>query len=132
MFVHRLRVRYSECDQQGVVFNGHYLFYYDVAITELWRARVCPYREMIDKGDDLVVAESRLRFLRPARFDDEIDIALHIHHLGTTSMVIRPEFRIGQTLITDGEMRHVFVDPTTLAKKPIPDYVRTGLTSDPP
>jgi acyl-CoA thioester hydrolase len=127
MFVHRLRVRYSECDQQGVVFNAHYLSYYDVAVTELWRARICAYQEMIDKGDDVVVAESRLRYLRPARFDDEIDIAMNIHHLGTTSMVIRPEFRIGGALVTEGEIRHVFVDPATLAKKPIPDYVRAGL-----
>jgi acyl-CoA thioester hydrolase len=127
MFVHRLRVRYSECDQQGVVFNAHYLSYYDVAVTELWRARICSYQEMIDKGDDLVVAESRLRYLRPARFDDEIDIAMNIHHLGTTSMVIRPEFRVGDALVTEGEIRHVFVDPATLAKKPIPEYVRARL-----
>jgi acyl-CoA thioester hydrolase len=127
MFVHRLRVRYSECDQQGVVFNAHYLSYYDVAVTELWRARICSYQEMIDKGDDLVVAESRLRYLRPARFDDEIDIAMNIHHLGTTSMVIRPEFRVGDALVTEGEVRHVFVDPATLAKKPIPEYVRARL-----
>ncbi|TCO50738.1 acyl-CoA thioesterase [Actinocrispum wychmicini] len=129
MFVHRLRVRYSECDQQGVVFNANYLAYYDVALTELWRARVCLYQEMIDKGDDLVVAESRLRFLRPGRFDDEIDIAMDVHHLGTTSLIVHPVFRVGDTVITEGEMRHVFVDPATLAKKPIPDYVRNGLTS---
>lgn len=127
-FVHRLRVRYSECDQQGVVFNGHYLFYYDVAITELWRARVCSYQEMTDKGDDIVVAESRLRFLRSARFDDEIDIAMNVEHLGTTSMVIRPEFRVGQTLVADGEMRHVFVDLATMTKKEIPDYIRIALS----
>ena len=37
-FVHPLRVRYAECDPQGVVFNGHYLAYFDIALTELWRA----------------------------------------------------------------------------------------------
>jgi acyl-CoA thioester hydrolase len=130
MFVHRLRVRYSECDQQGVVFNAHYLSYYDVAITELFRERVCPYQEMIDKGDDLVVAESRLRYLRPARFDDNLDIVMNIHHLGTTSMIVRPEFRIGDTVVTEGEIRHVFVDPATMTKKPIADYIRAGLTND--
>jgi acyl-CoA thioester hydrolase len=129
MFVHRLRVRYSECDQQGVVFNGHYIFFYDVALTELWRDRVCGYQQMIDKGDDLVVAETRLRYLSPARFDDEIDITMNIHHMGTTSLIIRPEFRVGDTLITEGEMRHVFIDPATMTKKPIPDYVRAGLTT---
>ncbi|MEV4317832.1 thioesterase family protein [Actinocrispum sp. NPDC049592] len=128
MFVHRLRVRYSECDQQGVVFNAHYLFYYDVALTELWRDQVVTYQEMTEKGDDLVVAESRLRYLRPGRFDDEIDIAMNVHHVGTTSLVIHPEFRVGGTLITEGEVRHVCVDPATMTKKPIPDYIRAGLT----
>lgn len=128
VFTHRLRVRYSECDQQGVVFNGNYLFFYDVAVTELWRDRVGPYQAMIDRGFDLVVAEARLRFVAGARFDDELDIAMPVHHLGTTSMIIRPVFQVGARLIADGEIRHVFVDPATLAKKPMPDDIRAALT----
>ena len=57
-FIHRLRVRYSECDAQGVVFNGQYLFFYDVALTELCRDRIGPYQEMVDRGVDVVVAEA--------------------------------------------------------------------------
>lgn len=127
-FTHRLRVRYSECDQQGVVFNGQYLFFYDVAITELWRARIGPYQEMVDRGHDLVVAEARIRFVAGARFDEELDITLPIEHLGTTSMIIHPVFRVGERLIADGEVRHVFVDPATLTKTPMPDYIRTALS----
>ncbi|MGG7572430.1 acyl-CoA thioesterase [Streptomyces sirii] len=48
LFTHRLRVRYSECDQQNVVFNGHYLFYYDVALTELWREVTGGYASMVE------------------------------------------------------------------------------------
>ncbi|HEU5471189.1 MAG TPA: thioesterase family protein [Actinophytocola sp.] len=128
VFVHRMRVRYSECDQQGVVFNGNYLFFYDVAVTELWRDRIGPYQGMIDRGYDLVVAEARLRFVAGARFDDELDIAMPVHHLGTTSMIIRPVFRVGERLIADGEIRHVFVDPKTLTKKPMPEDYRTALS----
>ena len=128
-FVHRLRVRYSECDQQGIVFNGNYLFYYDVAVTELWRAKFGPYQAMIERGIDLVVAEARLRFVEGAKFDEEVDIAMPVHHLGTTSMIIKPEFRVDGRLIVDGEVRHVFVDPKTLKKTPMPDDVRTGLAS---
>ena len=126
-FVHRLRVRYSECDQQGVVFNGHYLFYYDVALNELWRDRVGVYHEMIDQGYDLVVAEATIRYRAAARFDDLLDIAMPVRHLGTTSMIVHPEFRVGDRLIADGEIRHVFVDPKTLAKKAMPDDIRTAL-----
>jgi acyl-CoA thioester hydrolase len=128
-FVHRLRVRYSECDQQGWVFNGHYLFFYDVAITELWRARIVPYQEMIDRGADLVVAEVRFNFRQGARFDDLVDIELNVKHLGTTSMVISPVFRVGDRLMLDGEVRHVFIDPATKGKTPIPDYIRTALSA---
>jgi acyl-CoA thioester hydrolase len=129
-FVHRLRVRYSECDQQGVVFNGNYLFYYDVAVTELWRERIGPYQEMmIDKGVDLVVAEARIRFVAGARFDEELDIEMPVDHLGTTSMIIHPVFRVGERLIADGEVRHVFVDPHTLKKKPMPDDIRASLSA---
>ena len=129
VFVHRLRVRYNECDQQGIVFNGHYLFYYDVALTELWRDRVMPYQEMVNREIDVVVAEANLRFRAAARFDDLLDIAMVVKHLGTTSLVIQPEFRVGDRLVADGEIRHVFVDPSTLVKKAMPEDFRAALAS---
>jgi len=127
-FTHRLRVRYSECDAQGVVFNGHYLFFYDVALNELWRDRIGPYQEMIERGADLVVAEATTRFLASARFDEELDIELQVKHLGTTSMIIQPVFRVGERLVADGEVRHVFVDPATMRKTPMPDDIREALS----
>ena len=127
VFVHRLRVRYSECDQQGVVFNGHYLFYYDVALTELWRERIGPQHEMVSRGYDVVVAEATIRYRTAGRFDDLLDIAMPVKHLGNTSLIIQPEFRVGDRLVADGEIRHVFVDPATLLKKPMPDDIRQAL-----
>lgn len=129
VFIHQLRVRYSECDQQGVVFNGHYLFYYDVALNELWRDRVGVYQEMVARGVDVVVAEANIRFRAAARFDDLLDIALPVKHLGTTSLIVQPEFRVGGRLIADGEIRHVFVDPSSLVKKAMPDDIRAALAS---
>jgi acyl-CoA thioester hydrolase len=128
VFVHRLRVRYSECDQQGVVFNGHYLFYYDNALTELWRDRIGPYQEMVGRGFDVVVAEATLRYRSSARFDELVDIAMPVAHLGNTSLIIRPEYRVGERLVADGEMRHVFVDPSTLVPTPMPEDIRTALS----
>jgi acyl-CoA thioester hydrolase len=127
-FTHRLRVRYSECDQQGVVFNGHYLFFYDVALNELWRDRVGPYHEMVSRGFDVVVAEATIRYRAAARFDDLLDISMSVRHLGTTSMIVHPVFRVGDTVIADGEIRHVFVDPASLAKKAMPDDIRAALS----
>ena len=126
-FSHRVRVRYSECDAQGVVFNGQYLFLYDVALTELFREAVGPYDEMVAAGADLVVAEARLRFLSGARFDDLLDIELPIAKLGTTSMVVGPSFRVNGQAKVEGEVRHVFVEPGSNSKREIPDEVRRAL-----
>lgn len=125
---HTLRPRYAECDVQGVVFNSHYLTYFDISITELWRAGVGGYQVMLDRGLDVVVAEARLRFLGPARFDQEITLEIGVTNLGNTS--IASEHRIsyeGQTLV-EGTLVHVLVDRTTLAKTPIPDWLRDGLS----
>ncbi|GAA2170012.1 acyl-CoA thioesterase [Actinomadura napierensis] len=127
IFAHRLRVRYSECDQQGVVFNGHYLFFYDVALTELWRAVVCGPEEMPAAGYDLVVAEARIRYREGARFDDLVDVEMPVARLGTTSMVVRPRFLVEGRLMADGEVRHVFIDPGSKAKREMPGSVRAAL-----
>ena len=85
-FVHRLRVRYNECDAQGHVFNANYFVYFDVTLTELWREALGSYGALTAGGLDLVVAETGARFRSPARFDDELDITLEIERLGNTSM----------------------------------------------
>ena len=126
-FVHRLRVRYGECDPQGVVFNANYFMYFDVALTELWREAIGDYADMVEAGSDMVVAEARARYLAPAGFDDELDIEVSVTHLGTTSMTTALTVRRGGAAVVEGEMRHVFIDPRTKAKKPIPESIRTGL-----
>jgi len=127
-FVHRLRVRYAECDLQGVVFNAHYMTYLDEAMTELWRQSVGGgYQEMVTAGTDMVVAEARLRFVSPAHFDDEVSIEAQTTRLGTTGMTT--ELRVardGETLV-EAELRHVFVATDGSGKVPIPDEVRRGL-----
>jgi acyl-CoA thioester hydrolase len=126
-FVHTLRVRYGECDAQGLVFNAHYLLYYDVALTELWREAVLPWQEMVERGVDIVVAEARLRFLAPARFDDEIDLRLRVERLGTTSFSTSLEIVRGEDLLVEGALRHVCVDAHTWRKAELPDWMRPGL-----
>jgi acyl-CoA thioester hydrolase len=126
-FVHRLRVRFHECDVQGVVFNAHYFAYFDVALTEMWRAAFGSYGNVVASGTDVVVVEAAASFRAPARFDDEIDVELEIARLGATSMTMRTAVRRGGELLVEGRIVHVFVDAATLAKKQIPDEVRAGL-----
>jgi acyl-CoA thioester hydrolase len=126
-FVHGLRVRYGECDPQGIVFNANYLLYFDVAFTELWRAAVGPWQEMVQRGVDAVVAEAGLRFRAPARYDDVLALEARVVDLGRTSLTTEIDvMRDGQTLV-EGRLRHVFVDAQSWDKTAIPDWVREGL-----
>jgi acyl-CoA thioester hydrolase len=124
---HQLRVRYGECDPQGVVFNAHYFAYFDIALTELWREAVGSYAAMMDQGVDLQVVEATARYKAPARFDDLVDVTIEVTKLGTTSMVTRLAIRRGDALLVEGELAHVFVDRETLTKLPIPDGIRAAL-----
>ena len=126
-FVHRLRVRYGECDVQGVVFNAHYLNYFDTSMTELWRAAYGSYQAMLDRGVDMVLAEARVRFLRPARFDDELELAVLVTHLGRTSFGTHHTARLDGEAIAECELRHVLVNRVTGIKTPLPDWLRQGL-----
>jgi acyl-CoA thioester hydrolase len=126
-FTHTMRVRYAECDLQGVVFNAHYLAYVDVAITELWRSAFGGYQEMLERGVDVVVAEAQLRFHASARFDDELTLEVAVTRLGTTSIVSRHRILRGEELLVECTIRHVLVDLPTLTKKDIPDWARERL-----
>lgn len=126
--MHRLRVRYGECDLQGVVFNAHYLAYADTAMTELWRAAVAGgYQQMVAAGTDMVVAEANLRFRAPARFDDELDLEARITRLGTTGMSTTVRVLRRDEPLAEVELRHVFVATDGSGTAPIPRVVREAL-----
>ena len=128
-FRHRLRVRWSECDLQGVVFYPNYLSYFDHALTELWREAVGPFGQINDLGVDLVVAEAEIRYRASARFDDEIEITAWITHLGRSSMVMEMAVERCQdpALLAEGRLGHVFVALDGLQKREMPAEVRAGL-----
>ncbi|HEX6459300.1 MAG TPA: thioesterase family protein [Thermoleophilaceae bacterium] len=126
-YVHRLRVPYRDCDQQGVVFNAHYFSYFDDTLTEAFRHLVMPYNEMIESGVDLVVAEASARYRAGARFDDEIELHWWLTRLGNTAMTTRIDVMRREELLVEGELRHVFVDAGTTNKREIPDGVRAKL-----
>jgi acyl-CoA thioester hydrolase len=124
------RVRYHECDAQGIVFNAHYFAYFDMTITEVFRAAFPGggYADLVAAhGVDVVVAEATARFHGSARFDDEIELTAQITRLGTTGMTTALEVRRDDATLVTGDLRHVFVDAATWEKTPIPDAVRSAL-----
>jgi acyl-CoA thioester hydrolase len=127
VFHHKLRVRYGECDPQGVVFNANYLAYFDVVVTEWWREALGSYQAMFEAGADLVVAETRIMFRSSAVFDDELDFGIRVMRLGNTAVQSRIDAHVGERIVVEGEIRHVFIDPATKMKRPMPDAIRTGL-----
>jgi acyl-CoA thioester hydrolase len=84
---------------------------------------------MVDSGTDMVVAEAGIRYRASARFDDEIDLVATVTRLGSTSITTALAVeRIGDgVLLAEGELRHVFVDPETMAKRDLPGGVRAAL-----
>ena len=127
-FRHQLRVRYNECDPQGVVFNANYLTYFDLTMTELWR-ELGGYQAMVDAGVDMVVAEARILYRSPLRFDDEFEARVTVSELGETSMSTEVELaRDGET-VAQGELRYVFIESGGSAKQPIPDQIRDRLSA---
>jgi acyl-CoA thioester hydrolase len=126
-FTHELRVRYGECDAQGIVFNAHFLAYVDVVLTEIWRQTMGSYDLLLETGVDTVVGEANMRFLAPGRFDDILRIEGGFDGLGTTSTTLKLWFRRGDDLLVEADIRYVFVDLENWEKSPIPDKVREGL-----
>ena len=126
-FRHRLRVRYHECDPQGVVFFGTHLAYFDVVLTELWRAAFGSYDAMLAAGTDVHVVDVRASYSAPARFDDELNFEMAITRIGNSSITSRLEERRAGELLVAAQLVHVTVDTASYGKQDVPEFMRRGL-----
>jgi acyl-CoA thioester hydrolase len=118
----RLRVRYAETDQMGVVYYSNYLVWMEVGRVELCKAMGFNYRDMErEDGVCLAVAEARCRYVAPARFDDEVTVKTWIEQAGTRVVTFGYEMRRGGQVLAKGETKHVLCDtslrPARLPKK---------------
>ncbi len=108
----RFRVRYAETDQMGVVYHGNYFPWFEMARTDLCRARGVRYRD-IELNDNLLltVVEAQCRYLAPARYDDEILAEARLKHSHPRMVVFAYEIRNATTsqLLVTGETKHVFI-----------------------
>jgi YbgC/YbaW family acyl-CoA thioester hydrolase len=128
-FFHRLRVRWAEVDMQKIVFNAHYLMYFDTAITDYWRALALPYEEtMVHLGGDLYVKKASVEYHGSARFDDRLDVALKCARIGNSSMTFAGAIFRGDELLITCELIYVFANPLSQTSKPVPDALRRVLT----
>ena len=127
-FTHRLRVRWAEIDRQGIVFNGHYLTYFDVGITEYYRALGYPYPDgLAQHGTDLYVRKAEIEYQASARYDDEIDICVRVGRLGRSSFDFHVEIHRADQLLVSGKVIYVNADPVVRKSAPLPDFLREAI-----
>ncbi|MEY4265511.1 MAG: hypothetical protein RIS90_46 [Pseudomonadota bacterium] len=124
-FINPLRVRWSEVDQQKVVFNAHYLTYFDIAITDYWRALAIPYETCMPAlGGEPFVRKATVEFHASARLDDQLEVGLKCARIGNSSMgFVGGIFRDEQLLISS-ELIYVFADPHAQVPVPVPQRLR--------
>ena len=124
-FFHRLRVRWAEVDMQKIVFNAHYLMYFDTAIADYWRALALPYQASMDLLEgDLYVVKATVEFHASARVDDQLEVAMKCSHIGKSSMVFHGAIFRGDEHLISGEIVYVFADPSTQKSRPVPTALR--------
>jgi len=127
MFSHtsKLRVRYAETDQMGVVYYGNYAIYLEVARVETMRALGFSYREMEEGGVMLPVLEYKTKYIRPARYDDELTIICKIPELPNTRIKFEYEIKNDQDqLLNVAETTLVFVDMAKNRPCSIPENLK--------
>ncbi|NLY66216.1 MAG: acyl-CoA thioesterase [Tissierellia bacterium] len=107
-----IRVRYKETDQMGVVYNGNYFTWFEIGRVEFLRSLGISYLDMEKMGVYTAVAEAYCKYIRPARFDDEIVIKTKIRRL--TDVRLEFEYSLyrkeDDELIATGYTLHAFVD----------------------
>lgn len=118
----RLRVRYAETDQMGVVYHSNYFVWFEVGRVELMRALGLSYREMEkDDGCFIAVVDARCRYKAPARYDDEVIVRTYLKNVRGSLVHFTYELLRAEdgTLLAEGETTHIVTD-AHMKKKEIP------------
>jgi len=126
-FFHPFRVRYSEIDGQGIVFNAHYLTYFDTAITEYFRALgYDQYADSQNTGIDFHVVKSLIEYKAPIRFDQEIDVGARVARIGNSSLVFELAIFLkgGSDPLVTGEIVWVYTSQQSHRPVSIPGSMR--------
>ena len=135
-FFHSLRVRWAEVDMQGIVFNGHYLTYFDVAFTEYWRATGLPnVLQQAADGREMFARKATIEYLAPARFDDVLEIGVRCAEFGRSSVRFQIEIHRDGAHLVSGELSYVYADTAIRKGVAIPDGWRAtiaGFEKSPP
>lgn len=125
----RQKIRYSDCDPQGIVFNGNYARYWDDALTDWFEEAGFGGEQLGGSGVDIVTARAEMDFKASAGLGDVLETSLAVERFGNTSMTVSfTTTRLSDgTVVTEGREVLVFVDPDTFRPTAAPQAVREAL-----
>jgi len=137
----RLRVRYSETDQMGIVYHANYLVWFEVGRSELFRELDLPYTQFEEQGLSLAVVEASCRYRKPSHYDDDLVIVTELDKITSRTASFSYLVYREETLLAEGRTVHVFINkegrPTDVRKyeiwsglQPIFEKHKKGLTPD--
>ncbi len=118
-------VRYVECDQQGVVFNAHYLVWADEAVNTWWVDRGVDWTALATRGVEYLVVASRLEWQSSARWGDTVEVDADVEELGRSSATLRFTVRVGDRSCC--VVRTTYVCTVDRSPSPWPDDLRALL-----
>ncbi len=126
---HRMRVRYSEIDAQGVVFNAHYLTYFDTAINEAFRGRDIDWLTQVrNSGCDVQLVKSLVEYKAPLHFDELFDVAAGVSRLGNSSITWSlGVFGEQADMRASGEIVWVYADLAAKRATALPTWLREAV-----
>lgn len=109
----KIRVRYAETDRMGYAYYGNFAQYYEVGRVEALRQLGMSYKEMEDNGILLPVLEFKIKYFKPALYDDELLIRTIVSELPQIRIKFATEIYKDQELLNRGEVELVFIDNKT-------------------
>jgi acyl-CoA thioester hydrolase len=126
-FVHTIRPRYAEVDMQGVVFNAHWLTYFDEACTRFFEWMGYRPKEAFFEDFDVMVVKTVIEWSGPAGFDDVVEVLTEPTRLGTKSFDLRFTATVEGRPVCVGTITYVSVQPSTHQSVPIVEDLRSRL-----
>jgi len=130
-FMTKIRVRWMECDGQGIVYNGAYLDYLEIGQAEYYRNLGFAIYIIPQSGYfDFVVVKSTQEFKAPAKVDEIIEVYVRVSNIGNTSLTLNLEIYAEgiDRLLTSIETVYVGYDTATESTRPVPDAIRGLVT----
>jgi acyl-CoA thioester hydrolase len=124
-----VKVRFAETDAQGIAHNSNYFVWFEVARVEYLDRYAGGYQRIRDQGIEALVLETHVRYLRPAKFDDEL--LVHARCLDVRGARFRYEYAIERdgVVLADGWTSHAIVDAATFRPTRIPEWLVEAIAS---